>query len=362
MQFTAKQISELLSGAIEGDENVQVAELSKIEDGKAGSLCFLSNMKYESFLYSTAASVVIVGEDFVPTEPFKGTLIKVKDPYSAFSVLLEKYNEVLDQHLDRAGIEEPSFIHATAKIGKNVFIGAFSYISENVVIGDNSKIDAQVFVGSAAVIGNDCILYPGVKIYPRSILGNNIIIHSNTVIGSDGFGFAPQADGTYSKIAQIGNVIIEDDVEIGSNTTIDRATMGSTFIRKGVKLDNLIQIAHNVDVGEHTVVAAQSGISGSTKLGGNSVIGGQVGIAGHLSLAKGTQIGAQAGINFNTVEENKQWHGSPAQPLRDWMRASVIFKQLPSVEKRIAKLESTILKLSAIIEQNNSTIPDKNER
>jgi UDP-3-O-[3-hydroxymyristoyl] glucosamine N-acyltransferase len=362
MQFTAKQISELLSGTIQGDENVQVAELSKIEDGKAGSLCFLSNMKYESFLYSTAASVVIVGEEFVPSQSFSGTLIKVKDPYSAFSILLDKYNEVLNQGNGQEGIEQPSFVHPSAKIGKNVFIGAFSYISENVVIGDYSKISAQVFIGTDALIGDHCILHPGVKVYARSVVGNRVIVHSNTVIGSDGFGFAPQADGTYTKIAQIGNVIIEDDVEIGANTAIDRATMGSTFIRKGVKLDNLIQIAHNVEVGEHTVVAAQSGISGSTKLGSNSVVGGQVGIAGHLSLARGTQIGAQAGINFNTTEENKQWHGSPAQPLRDWMRASVIFKQLPGVEKRIAKLEATILKLSAIIEHNSNTIPDNNER
>jgi UDP-3-O-[3-hydroxymyristoyl] glucosamine N-acyltransferase len=352
MQFTAKQISELLSGTIEGDENVQVAELSKIEDGKAGSLCFLSNMKYESFLYSTAASVVIVGKDFIPSQLFTGTLIKVEDPYSAFSILLDKYNEYMNQDSAGAGIEQPSFVHPSAKIGKNVFIGAFSYISENVVLADHTKISAQVFIGSDVTVGEHCFLHPGVKVYARSVIGNRVIIHSNTVIGSDGFGFAPQANGTYTKIAQIGNVVIEDDVEIGANTAIDRATMGSTFIRKGVKLDNLIQIAHNVDVGEHTVVAAQSGISGSTKLGGNSVIGGQVGIAGHLSLAKGTQIGAQAGINFNTVDENKQWHGTPAQPLRDWMRASVIFKQLPAVEKRISKLEALISQLTATIEQN----------
>ncbi|MCD0487310.1 UDP-3-O-(3-hydroxymyristoyl)glucosamine N-acyltransferase [Pedobacter sp. MC2016-14] len=362
MQFTAKQIGELLSGTIEGDENVQVAELSKIEDGKSGSLCFLSNPKYENFLYSTQASVVIVGADFKPTQPYTCTLIKVADPYSAFSVLLEKYNEVLNQENGQTGIDPGSFVHPSAKVGKNVFIGAFSYIAENAVIGDGSKIHPQVYVGKNAVIGKNCLLYPGVKIQSRTILGDRIIIHSNTVIGSDGFGFAPQKDGTYSKIAQIGNVVIEDDVEIGSNASIDRATMGSTFIRKGVKLDNLIQIAHNVEVGEHTVVAAQTGISGSTKLGGNSVIGGQVGIAGHLSLAKGTQIGAQAGINFNTTDENKQWHGTPAQPLRDWMRANVIFKQLPGVEKRIAKLEATISKLSEIIENNNISILNKNER
>lgn len=354
MQFTAKQISELLSGTIEGDEDVQVAELSKIEDGKAGSLCFLSNPKYENYLYSTEASVVIVGEDFLPAQPFNCTLIKVKDPYSSFSVLLDKYNEIINEESNESGIEQPSFVHPTAKIGKNVFIGAFSYISANVEIGDNSKVKAQVFIGPDTVIGKNCHLHPGVKIYNRSVLGNRVTIHSNTVIGSDGFGFAPQKDGTYTKIAQIGNVIIEDDVEIGANSAIDRATMGSTFIRKGVKLDNLIQIAHNVDVGEHSVVAAQSGISGSTKLGGNSVVGGQVGIAGHLFLAKGTQIGAQAGINFNITEENKQWHGSPAQPLRNWMRASVIFKQLPRVEQRIAQLEAKITELTAQIEQSTT--------
>jgi len=361
MQFTAKQISEFINGTIEGDENAIVEELSKIEDGKPGSLCFLSNPKYENYLYSTNASVVIVSQDFLPSQAVKSTLIKVADPYSAFSVLLDRYNEVISQLGDSSGIEQPSFVHPTAKLGKNVFVAAFSYIAENVEIGDNSKILAQVYVGPDTKIGTGCTIFPGVKIYNRTVIGDRVFIHANTVVGSDGFGFAPQPDGTYSKIAQIGNVVIEDDVEIGANTTIDRATMGSTFIRKGVKLDNLIQIAHNVDVGEHSVVAAQTGISGSTKLGEKSVVGGQVGIAGHLSLAKGTQIGAQAGINFSTTEENKQWHGSPAQPLRDWMRASVIFKQLPSVEKRIAALETTISQLRALIEQK-STIQDNNER
>lgn len=360
MQFTAKQISEFLDGTVEGDETVKVGELSKIEDGGLGSLCFLSNPKYESYLYTTNASVVIVATGFVPTQPVKCTLVKVKDPYSAFSMLLEKYNEALNQDKSQTGIEQPSVIHPTAKIGKNVFIGAFCTIEENVEIGDNTKIYTQVFIGKDTTIGSDCVINPGVKIYNRSQLANRITIHSNSVIGSDGFGFAPQADGTYNKIAQIGNVVIEDDVEIGANTTIDRATMGSTFIRKGAKLDNLIQIAHNVDVGAHAVVAAQTGISGSTKLGDNSVIGGQVGIAGHLNLGKGTQIGAQAGINFNT-EENRQWHGSPAQPLKEWMRATVIFKKLPEVDKRIRELESKIAELTAIIEQI-STLQEKNER
>ncbi len=350
MQFTAKQISEFLDGAIEGDATVKVGELSKIEDGSEGSLCFLSNPKYESFLYTTKASVVIVSTDFVPSQPVNCTLVKVKDPYSAFSILLEKYNEALNLDKGKTGISEQCVIHPSAKIGKNVFIGAFCNIEENVEIGDNCQIYTQVYIGADTKIGSGCTFYPGVKIYNRTKLGNNITIHSNAVIGSDGFGFAPQPDGTYNKIAQIGNVVVEDDVEIGANTTIDRATMGSTFIRKGAKLDNLIQIAHNVDVGAHAVVAAQSGISGSTKLGDNSVIGGQVGIAGHLNLGKGTQIGAQAGINFNT-EDNKQWHGSPAQPLKEWMRSTVIFKKLPEVDKRIRVLEAKIQELTAIIEQ-----------
>jgi UDP-3-O-[3-hydroxymyristoyl] glucosamine N-acyltransferase len=361
MQFTAKQISEFLDGTIEGNPNAEVSELSKIETGNPGSLCFLSNPKYESYLYTTKASVVIVSKDFQPTQKVNCTLIRVKDPYSAFSVLLEKYNDAVKQHKSQqVGIEQPSFIHPTAKIGKNVFIAAFAYIEENVEIGDNCKIYSQTFIGSDSKLGNDCTLYPGVKIYNNSKLGNRITIHSNAVIGSDGFGFAPQPDGTYNKIAQIGNVVIEDDVEIGANAAIDRATMGSTFIRKGAKLDNLIQIAHNVDIGAHAVVAAQSGISGSTKLGDNSVIGGQVGIAGHLNLGKGTQIGAQAGINFNT-EDNKQWHGSPAQPLKEWMRSTVIFKKLPTVEKRVRELEAKIEELNTII-QNLGTTQEKNER
>jgi UDP-3-O-[3-hydroxymyristoyl] glucosamine N-acyltransferase len=257
--------------------------------------------------------------------------------------------------MNRLALNSQALYTQLLKLVKMCLLALLPISQKNVVIGDGSKIYAQTFLGAEVIIGAKCQIHPGVKIYNRSVVGDHVIIHSNTVIGSDGFGFAPQADGTYSKIPQIGNVVIEDDVEIGSNTTIDRATMGSTFIRKGVKLDNLIQIAHNVDVGPNTVVAAQSGISGSTKLGGNSVIGGQVGIAGHLSLAKGTQIGAQAGINFNTVEENKQWHGSPAQPLRDWMRASVIFKQLPSVEKRISKLEAKIAELTALLDQSNTT-------
>lgn len=352
MQFTAQTISDFLDGSVEGDANALVNELSKIEDGKEGSLSFLSNPKYESYLYGTQASVVLVSKDFKPAHPLKTTLIRVNNPYSAFTILLDKYNERIKAKAIEEGVEQMVFIHPTAKIGENVFIAAFSYIGEQVEIGDNAKIYSQTYIGPNTKVGEGCIFYPGVKIYRDSIIGNKVTIHANTVVGSDGFGFAPQADGTYNKIPQIGNVIIEDNVEIGANTTIDRATLGSTIIRKGAKIDNLIQLAHNVEVGENTVVAAQSGISGSTKIGANSVIGGQVGIAGHLSLAKGTQIGAQAGINFNIAEENKQWHGSPAQPLRNWMRSSIIFRHLPDVEKRIDVLEQELRKLISELEKN----------
>ncbi len=354
MQFTAKQISEFLNGTIVGDEKVLVDRLSKIEDGVPGSLCFLSNPKYENFIYSTGASVIIVAQSFEPTKPVSSTLVKVKDPYSAFSVLLEKYDEVLNSEQHKSGISDLSFVHPSAKIGENVYVGPFCCIEENAVIGDNTKLYAQVFIGTEATLGDNCQINPGVRIYKHSQIGSKVIIHSNTVIGSDGFGFAPQTNGSYSKIAQIGNVIIEDNVEIGANTTIDRATMGSTYVREGVKLDNLIQIAHNVDVGSHTVIAAQTGISGSTKVGSNSVIGGQVGIAGHLNLGKRTQVGAKAGINFNT-EENKQWHGSPAQPLKEWMRSTVIFKHLPEVERKLRELEAKVAALNAVIDNIKDT-------
>jgi len=353
MQFTAEQISGFLDGLTVGDPSAKVSQLAKIESGTEGSLCFLSNPKYESYLYTTRASVVIVAKDFTPSQPVNCTLIKVKDPYSAFSILLEKYNEAINQQPLRDEIAAPCSVHSSARIGKNVYLGPFCIVEEGVEIGDNTQIYGQVFIGAFSKIGCDNRINAGVKIYNRTEIGDRVTIHSNAVIGSDGFGFAPQPDGHYNKIAQIGNVVIEDDVEIGANTTIDRATMGSTFIRKGAKLDNLIQIAHNVDVGAHAVLAAQSGISGSTRLGENSVIGGQVGIAGHLVLAKGTQVGAQAGINFNT-EENKQWHGSPAQPLKEWMRSTVIFKKLPQVDKRVRELEAQVAELMARIARSDA--------
>lgn len=354
MQFTAKQIADILNGIIEGDENVKVSTLSKIEEGEPGSLCFISNPKYENFLYKTAASVVIVAKSFKLSQAFNSTLIKVDDPYSAFSMVLEKYNEFLNASQKQSGIDPSALVDSSAVLEEGVYVGPFCYVGPNVKIAKGTQLVAQNYIGADSSIGANCVFYPGVRVYKESNIGNRVIIHSNSVIGSDGFGFAPQSDGSYNKIAQIGNVIIEDDVEIGANTTIDRATMGSTIIRKGVKLDNLIQIAHNVELGAHTVVAAQTGISGSTKVGEHSLIGGQVGIAGHLNLARKTQIGAKAGINFDT-EENKQWHGSPAQPLKEWMRSSVIFRKLPDVDRKVREMESKINELTALIEKITTT-------
>lgn len=337
MQFTAQQIGTLLNGNVDGNPDVTVNRLAKIEEADAGSLSFLANPKYEPYIYTTNASIVIVGDSFVPSSAISATLIRVADPYSAFSVLLEQYNNLLLSK--KSGIEEPSFIDPTAQIGEDLYLGAFSYISATAVVGDNCKIYPQVFIGNNVVIGNNCTLFPGVKIYHNCQLGDNVVVHAGTVIGSDGFGFAPQPDGSYNKVAQIGNVIIEDNVEIGANTTIDRATMGSTVIRKGVKLDNLIQIAHNVEIGKNTVVAAQTGISGSSKIAEQCILGGQVGVVGHISVAKGSQVQAQSGINRSIDIEDKKWAGTPATQFNVQMRSHVVYNRLPDLEKRIAELE-----------------------
>jgi UDP-3-O-[3-hydroxymyristoyl] glucosamine N-acyltransferase len=343
MQFTAQQLGLMLNGTVEGDPLVAVNQLAKIEEAQTGSLSFLANPKYEQYLYATGASVVIVNNDQVLAEPVKATLIRVENAYIAITILLEKYNTI---KLNKTGIEQPSFIHPSAQVGENVYIGAFAYIGPNVKIGNNCKIYPQTYIADDVIIGDNVTFYAGVKIYFDCKIGNNVIIHSGTIIGGDGFGFAPAADGTYSKISQIGNVILEDDVEIGANTTIDRATMGSTIIRKGAKLDNLIQIAHNVEIGDNSVIAAQTGISGSTKIGGNCVIGGQVGIVGHLSLARGSQIMAKSGINKNIVEENKKWGGTPFfTSYVDNMRTQVVVSHLPALEKRINELEKIIIEL-----------------
>ena len=342
MQFTAHELGLMLNGTVEGDPLVLVNQLAKIEDAQTGSLSFLANPKYEQYLYSTAASVVIINNDQVLTEPSKATVIRVENAYSAFSVLLEKYNTI---KLNKTGIEQPSFVHPSAHIGENVYIGAFAYIGPNVKIGNNCKIYPHTYIADDVVIGNDVTFFAGVKVYFDCIIGNNVIIHSGTIIGSDGFGFAPAGDGTYHKISQIGNVILEDDVEIGANTTIDRATMGSTIIRKGVKLDNLIQVAHNVEIGANTVVAAQTGISGSTKVGENCIIGGQAGIVGHITIAKGSQIQAQSGVSRPIADEGKKWMGSPAAPYTNHMRSQIVISRLPELERKIYELEKIIAEL-----------------
>ncbi|APU95494.1 MULTISPECIES: UDP-3-O-(3-hydroxymyristoyl)glucosamine N-acyltransferase [Sphingobacterium] len=343
MQFTAQQIGTLLEGRIEGNPEVTVGNLAKIEEGKKGDLSFLSNPKYEHFIYTTDASIVIVNEDLQLTQATKPTLtiIRVKNAYAAFSTILNMYNEF---RLDKSGREEPHFIHAEAEIGQGGYIGAFVYIGRGASIGDNVKIYPQVYIGDKVTIGDNTTLYPGVKIYHDCKIGKNVVVHSGVVIGSDGFGFAPQEDGTYKKVPQIGYVQVEDNVEIGANTVIDRATMGATIVRDGVKLDNLIQIAHNVDIGKNTVIAAQTGISGSSKIGEHVVLGGQVGVVGHIVVAKGSQIQAQSGVNRSIKEEGKKWGGTPVMPYQPQLRSNVIFARLPELEKRIQELEKLVEK------------------
>ncbi|MBP7183439.1 MAG: UDP-3-O-(3-hydroxymyristoyl)glucosamine N-acyltransferase [Flavobacterium sp.] len=339
MKFTAEQIAGILEGEIVGNPAVEVFRLSKIEEGTDGSLTFLSNPKYLNYIYTTKASVTIVNENFVPEFPLTTTLIKVQDAYGAFSKLLEFYNEV--KH-NKSGIEQPSFLSPSVIHGENLYLGSFSYIGENVILGKNVKIYPNCFIGDNAVIGNNVILFAGAKIYSETIIGNNCTIHSGAIIGSDGFGFAPNPDGTYTKIPQIGNVIIEDYVDIGSCTTIDRATIGSTIIRKGVKLDNQIQIAHNVEVGENTVIAAQTGVAGSTKIGKNGMIGGQVGISGHLHIGNNVRIQAQSGIGKN-IKDNEILQGSPAFGYNNFSKSFIHFKNLPKIVTEIEELKKEIL-------------------
>jgi UDP-3-O-[3-hydroxymyristoyl] glucosamine N-acyltransferase len=342
MEFTARQIGDLLKGKVEGNENVTVNQLSKIEEGKPGSLSFLSNPKYAQFLYSTEASVVIVDEAFVLEKPVKTTLVRVNDAYQSFVNLLEIYNKI---QRDKKGIEQPSFISQTAKLGENCYVGAFAYLGNNVKIGKNVKIYPQVYIGDNVIIGDNTCLFAGVKVYSDCIIGAECTLHTGTVIGADGFGFMPNSANEYKKVAQIGNVIIEDHVEIGANTTVDRATLGSTIIRKGVKLDNLIQIAHNVEIGENTVIAAQTGVAGSTKIGKDCMIGGQVGIVGHITIADKVKIAAQSGIGSSITTESEIVQGSPAFNIGEYKRTYVIFRKLPALEKKIKELEQTIADL-----------------
>ncbi len=348
MQFTAAQIAMIINGTVEGNADTAVASFGKIEEAQNGQLTFLANPKYEEFLYSTQASVIIINETQELKQPLEATLIKVPDAYSAFATLLDKYQQIQIQQLN--GIQQPAYIAATAKIGEHVFIGAFAYIGEHVIIADGAKIYPNAFVGDNAYIGENSIIHPGVKIYHDCIIGKNVNIHAGTVIGSDGFGFAPQADGTFKKVPQIGNVVLEDGVEIGANTTIDRATMGSTLIKAGAKLDNLLQIAHNVEVGNNTVIAAQAGISGSTKIGNNVMIGGQVGIVGHLKIADGTKINAQSGVSKSIKTPNTSVTGSPAFDYTAALRSQAASRNLPNLEKRVLELEKI---LKEMMEKNS---------
>ena len=335
MEFKAKDVAMMLNGTIEGDGEVKLHNISKIDQGVPGTLSFLSNPAYTKYIYTTLASAVIVSRDFKPEEPLACTLIRVEDPYAALAELLKMYQQLKPV---KRGIEQPSFVSNTAKLGTDIYLGAFAYISDNAVIGNNVKIYPQVFVGENVVIGDNTTLFPGVKIYADCKVGSDCILHSGAVIGADGFGFAPNADGPFSKIAQIGNVIIEDLVEIGANTTIDCATMGSTIIRRGVKLDNLIQIAHNVEIGENTVMAALSGVAGSSKVGKNCMLGAQVGISGHIALGDNVKIGGQAGVMTN-IPDNSTMIGSPVQDHKDFMRSMAIFRKLPQMSGDVSDLK-----------------------
>ena len=343
MQFTAQQIALLVSGTIEGNPDTTVTSFGKIEEAAAGQLSFLANPKYQDYLYTTKASLVIVNENLQLQKNITATLVRVKDAYSAFATLLTTYQNLKAQQ--KKGIETPSHIASSATLGTDVFVGAFAYIGEKVSIGNNSKIFPGAYIAENVSIGSNTTIHAGVKIYEDCIIGNDVVIHAGTVIGSDGFGFAPQPDGSYQKVPQIGNVIIEDQVEIGANTTIDRATMGSTIIKNGVKLDNLIQIAHNVEIGSQTVIAAQTGISGSTKLGQKIMIGGQAGIAGHLTIANGVKIAGGAGVTKNLDGEGKSYAGFPAEDAKQSLKAQVYTRQLPELEKRVKELEKLVTQL-----------------
>ncbi len=338
MKFTAEQIAGILDGEVIGNPNAEVFKLSKIEEGTDGSLTFLSNPKYEPHIYNTLATITIVNNSFIPESSIKTTLIKVEDAYLSFTKLLEFYDQAKN---NKSGIEQPSVISKSAKYGNNLYLGSFSYVGNNVVIGDNVKIYPNSYVGDNVVLGNNVTLFSGAKVHSDCIIGNDCAIYSGAIIGADGFGFAPNADGSYTKIPQIGNVIIEDSVDIGSCTTIDRATMGSTIIRKGVKLDNQIQIAHNVEIGENTVIAAQTGIAGSTKIGKNCMIGGQVGIAGHLVIGNNVRIQAQSGVGRN-MKDGEIVQGSPTFGYSDFSKSYVHFKNLPKIVSEIEDIKKII--------------------
>ncbi|WP_159023218.1 UDP-3-O-(3-hydroxymyristoyl)glucosamine N-acyltransferase [Formosa sp. L2A11] len=335
MKFTAEQIAGILEGEVVGNPDIEVSTLSKIEEGVEGALTFLANPKYTHYIYTTKASITIVNNTFVPDHKIDTTLIKVNDAYKAFSKLLEYYNSVKQ---NKVGIEQPSFISESSKLGETVYVGAFAYIGEHVKIGDNVKIYPNSYIGDNVIVGDNTVIFSGARIYSQCSIGNNCVINSGCIIGADGFGFAPNESGEYDKVPQIGNVVLEDYVDVGAGTTIDRATLGSTIIRRGVKLDNQIQIAHNVEIGKNTVIAAQTGIAGSTKIGEHCQIGGQVGFAGHLTVGNNVKIQAQSGIGRN-IKDNEILQGSPAFSYADWSKSYVHFKNLPKIVKEINELE-----------------------
>lgn len=341
MQITAEQLAKLINGTIEGDATATVSSFAKIEEATQGTLTFLANPKYEQFIYDTKASIVLVKKDFEAQAEVTATMIRVDDPYATLAMLLNYVNSMTTKK--RTGIEPQTQIHESVNIPESCFVGSFTYIAEGASIGENACIYPQCYIGENVKIGENVTLFPGVKIYHDCVIGNNVTIHAGTVVGGDGFGFAPN-NGAYMKIAQIGNVIIEDNVEIGSNTTIDRATMGSTIIRKGVKLDNLIQVAHNVEIGENTVMAAQVGIAGSTKIGSNIMVGGQVGFAGHIKVADGSQFGAQSGVH-NHITQATAYLGSPAIPAKEYARQFVYLKNIGDLTRQVRTLQKEIDKL-----------------
>ncbi len=340
MEFTVQQIADLLQGSVEGDNLVKVSTLAKIEEAQQGALAFLSNPKYEPYLYTTGASAVIVSESLELQKPVSAALIRVADPYSSFSTLLQYYQSAVIA--SKVGVEEPCFIGANSTIGENHYRGAFSYIGNNCTIGNNVRIFPQVHIGDNVTIGDNTTIFAGAKLYANTVVGSNCTIHAGVVLGSDGFGFAPQADGSYKAVPQIGNVVIGDDVSIGANTTIDCATMGSTVIGKGTKIDNLVQIAHNVEIGEHTVIAAQAGISGSTKIGNYCVIAGQVGIVGHINIADKTTIGAQSGVSKSVKNPGTIIQGSPAFDYKENLRAMTVFRKLPDLQRQLDELKDKL--------------------
>ncbi len=339
MEFKAKDIAAFLEGEVVGDSNVMVSGVSKIEEGKPGTLSFLANPKYENHIYNTGSAIVLVNKSFTPKTKIPATLIKVDDAYQAFASLLDMY--VQAKQNSKKGIEQPSFIDASSSTGGDFYMGAFTYVGKNSKIGHNVKLFPQVHIGDNVTIGDNCILYAGAKIYDDCKIGNNCIIHAGAVIGSDGFGFARQENGEYKKIPQIGNVVIEDKVEIGANSTVDCGTMGSTIIRKGAKLDNLVQIAHNCEIGENTVIAAQTGLAGTTKVGKNCRFGGQAGVAGHVTIGNNVNVGAQSGIS-NSIKDNESVFLTPAFNMKEASRAAIILRNLPKLREEVIQLQKDV--------------------